>query len=219
MGFSFLSLALVQSALPDAPWRPLLAGFGYSVGFIIVVMGRQELFTESTLTAVLPVLVRRDRQSFGAVLRFWGLVLAANGVGTLLFAALISMDGLFSPAVHDALLANAVDAVSGPFFPTLVKSVLSGWLIALMVWILPSAKSERLFVIVIITYIVAIGHFSHVIAGSVEAFFAVFSGKADIGDYLMRFLLPTIVGNTTGGVAFVAILNHAPIATQVRNDA
>ena len=62
MGFSFLTQALLRSSLPDEPWRHLIDSFGYSVGFIIVVLGRQQLFTESTLTAVLPVLVRRERR-------------------------------------------------------------------------------------------------------------------------------------------------------------
>jgi formate/nitrite transporter FocA (FNT family) len=60
MGFSFLSLALLRASMPDTGWRHAVASFGYSVGFIIVVLGRQQLFTENTLTAVLPVLTRRD---------------------------------------------------------------------------------------------------------------------------------------------------------------
>jgi formate/nitrite transporter FocA (FNT family) len=69
MGFSFLTQALLRSSLPEEPWRHLIDSFGYSVGFIIVVLGRQQLFTESTLTAVLPVLTRRDRRTALATLR------------------------------------------------------------------------------------------------------------------------------------------------------
>ena len=94
--------------------------------------------------------------------------------------------------------------------------MLAGWLIALMVWLLPSAKSARLFVIILLTYVVAIGQFSHIIAGSVEAFFAVLSGAAAPSQYIFGFFLPTIVGNTIGGVALVALLNHAPLAPELR---
>ena len=90
MGFSFLGLALMQSLLPDEPWRRLIASLGYSTGFVITVLGRQQLFTESTLTAVLPLLVRRDAATLLALLRFWAVVLVANLVGTAMFAALIS---------------------------------------------------------------------------------------------------------------------------------
>ncbi|HEY3838032.1 MAG TPA: formate/nitrite transporter family protein, partial [Bryobacteraceae bacterium] len=60
MGFSFLAEGLFRSHLPDAPWRPLLVNLGYPVGFLIVVIGRQQLFTENTLTAIIPLLARRN---------------------------------------------------------------------------------------------------------------------------------------------------------------
>jgi len=218
MGFSCLGVALIRAALPDAPSHILIDGAGYCVGFVIAVLGRQELFTESTLTAVLPVLVRRNAPTLLALLRFWTLVLAANIAGTLIVARLLSIDGLFADPVRAALDGLAHDAVSGPFWPTLTKAVLAGWLIALMVWLLPGAKSARLFVIILLTYVVAIGRFSHIIAGSVEAFFAMFAGEASARDYLVGFFLPTIIGNTIGGVALVALLNHAPLAPELRDE-
>jgi formate/nitrite transporter FocA (FNT family) len=216
MGFSFLALALIQSGLPDTPSRRLFDSAGYSVGFIIAVLGRQELFTESTLTAVLPFLVRRDSRTLFSILRFWTLVLSANIVGTIIFARLLAVDGLFAEPVRTALIEIAHDSVSAPFWPTLIKSIYSGWLIALMVWLLPSAKSARLLVIMLLTYVVAIGRFSHIIAGSVEASFAVFTGGATIYDYLAGFFIPTLIGNTVGGVALVALLNHAPLAPELQ---
>jgi formate/nitrite transporter FocA (FNT family) len=214
MGFSFLALALLQSGLPEGPSRRLLDSPGYSLGFVIVVLGRQQLFTESTLTAVLPLLVRRDRATWLALLRFWGIVLSANILGTLIFARLIAIDGLFPEPLRAALSDIGRDAVTGPFWPTLIKAVFAGWLIALMIWLLPSARSARLLVIMLLTYVVAIGRFSHVIAGSVEAFFAIFAGEATLYDYATRFFAPTIIGNTLGGVALVALLNHAPLAPE-----
>ena len=96
MGFSFLSLALIRASLPDMPWRRLLDSVGYTIGFLIVILGRQQLFTESTLTAVLPLLMRRDRATLYALLRFWAVVLSANLAGSLIFAALITPRGNIS---------------------------------------------------------------------------------------------------------------------------
>lgn len=219
MGFSFLGLALIQSALPEAPWRPLVDSLGYCIGFVIVVLGRQQLFTESTLSAVLPLLVRRDPATLLALLRFWAVVLTTNVLGTVAFAALLTFPELFSSAQTQALGEIAAASVHEPFGPTLIKAILAGWLIALMVWLLPGAKSARLFVIVLLTYVVALGRFSHIIAGSVEGFYAVFTGRASLGDYALGFFVPTILGNTLGGVALVAMLNHAPLAPQLREDA
>src|SRR3954470_16339326 len=86
MGFSFAAEAMLRAALPDAPWRPLVAKLGYSIGFLIVVLGRQQLFTENTLTVILPVLRRRDSLMLKNVARLWVTVLAANLVGAFLFA-------------------------------------------------------------------------------------------------------------------------------------
>lgn len=214
MGFSFLTQALLRSNLPDEPWRHLIDSFGYSVGFIIVVLGRQQLFTESTLTAVLPVLARRDKLTGIATLRLWGIVLSANLIGTFLFAAMILPEDLLRPEVYPILVELATATMESPFWVTLLKAIFAGWLIALMVWLLPSAGSARLFVILLLTYVVALGHLSHIIAGSVEAAFAVLDGQASLGGYVTAFLLPTLIGNTIGGVSLVAFLNHAPLSAE-----
>ncbi len=212
MGFSFLCLSLLQAGLPPAPWRHLIASAGYSIGFLIVVLGRQQLFTESTLTAVLPLLTRRDRATLFSVLRLWAIVLAANLAGAAAIAALVTPSGIFPPDMRAAMVQVAAGSFEGGAGSMILRSVLAGWLIALMVWLLPSARSARMFVILLLTYVVALGRFSHVIAGSVEALFGVFTGHASFGDYLVRFFLPTLLGNTIGGVALVAMLNHAPLA-------
>jgi formate/nitrite transporter FocA (FNT family) len=216
MGFSFLCLALIRSGLPDAPWARLIDSIGYSLGFLIVILGRQQLFTETTVTAVLPYLIRRDRATFFAVLRFWAVVLVANLAGALAFAAMISVPGLFPDPVYQALVDTGREAVSGAFIPTMFRSVLAGWLIALMVWILPSARSARLLVILILTYFVALGRFSHTVAGTVDAGFLVFSGNGGVSSFLAGFLAPTLIGNAIGGIALVALLNHAAVAPELQ---
>ena len=216
MGFSFLTLALIASALPDTPWRKLIDSAGYSAGFLIVILGRQQLFTEATVTTMLPLFIRRDWPTFVSVARFWGIVLGANLIGALAFAALITPAGLFPAPVREALIETGRQSVSGAFLPTMLRAVFAGWLIALMVWILPSARSARLFVILILTYIVALGRFSHTVAGAVDAGFLVFSGNAGASDFALSFLAPTFVGNAIGGIALVALLNHAPHAATLQ---
>lgn len=81
MGFSLVAEALLQSALPVEPWRPLISKLGYSVGFLIVILGRQQLFTEDTLTPVLPLLRRRNLETLVRLLRLWTIVLLADLLG------------------------------------------------------------------------------------------------------------------------------------------
>jgi formate/nitrite transporter FocA (FNT family) len=121
----------------------------------------------------------------------------------------------FEPNVDGALASLAAQAIAGPAMETLLKSVLAGWLIALMVWLLPSASSARMLIIILVTYVVALAKLNHVIAGSVESAYAVLTGAADVGGYLLRFLVPTLIGNIIGGVLLTAILNHAPVAEEL----
>jgi formate-nitrite transporter family protein len=215
MGFSMVGEGLLRAGLPDAPWRPLVASFGYGLGFLIVILGRQQLFTESTLTAVLPVLYRRDPSSLADLGRVWSVVLAANIAGTIAFAFVVAEGEVFRPEAAAAFLELGRHALEEDFGPTLLRAVFAGWLIGLMVWLLPAAGSARPLIIVLLTYVVSLGRLSHVIAGSSEAAYAVIAGGAPWGDYLLRFLLPTLIGNTIGGVMLVALVNHAQVASEL----
>ena len=90
MGFSLVPQGAVLPYLPDARWSVLVAKVGYTVGFLIVVLGRQQLFTENTLTPILPLLSQGGRSRLLNVLRLWGIVLAATLAGALMFAWIIS---------------------------------------------------------------------------------------------------------------------------------
>jgi len=215
MGFSFLVQAVIESALPPTPWRHLLTSFGYTIGFVFVILGRQQLFTESTLTAVLPVLTHRKLKTVGKTLRLWAIVLFFNLVGTTIFAAMLQFRGVFSADVAASLANVARAPFSAGFGVTLVRAVFAGWLIALMVWLLPSARSARLLTILLVTYTVGVSRLSHVIASSVEAAYAVMTGAAPLADYFLVFLMPTLIGNVIGGVSMVAIVNHAAIAPEI----
>jgi formate/nitrite transporter FocA (FNT family) len=213
MGCSMIAQALLQTRLPDAPWRDLIAAVGYSLGFLFVTMGRQQLFTETTLTVMLPVLHRTH--SMSDVARYWAIVFAANIVGTLLFAAAASIPHLFQADAVDAFARLGSKAVEPGFTLVLVKGVFAGWLIALMVWLMPAAASAKFLVIVAITWLIAVAEFSHVIAGSAEGAFAAMHGAIAWDTYLLGFLVPAFVGNSIGGVVFVALLNHAQVKKEV----
>jgi formate/nitrite transporter FocA (FNT family) len=216
IGFSFVAQAHLQAALPDAPWRKLVASFGYALGFVIVVLGRQQLFTETTLTALIPTLTRRNLPTLLATLRVWGVVLAANLVGTLVFAFIASRQGMFTDPARAAMIDISGKLLALPFWQCAARAAAAGWLIGLMVWLLPAAGSARLLIVILLTYVVGMCAFPHVIAGSVEAAFAVFTFHAPFSAYFASFLLPTLIGNVFGGTALAAVFNHAPIASELR---
>ena len=211
MGFSFIAEALIHAHLPDKPWRPLISKLGYCVGFVVVILGRQQLFTENTLTPVLPLLLRKGRKTLVNMMRLWAVVLAANLVGAFLVALVITKTDAFPSHVHDAFRELGHAAMSHDFVDTMVKGIFAGWLIALIVWLLPFAEAARLLVIVLLTYVVGIGNFSHIVAGAVEVFALAWAGLKPWWQVVVYYLLPTLIGNTIGGVTLVAALNHAQV--------
>jgi formate/nitrite transporter FocA (FNT family) len=209
MGFSFLVDALLRTYLPEATWRPLVAKLGYTVGFLIVILGSQQLFTENTLTPIVPLLSKKSSTPVSNVARLWGVVFIANMIGVFLFALVLGRLAVVEPDVQRALSDIAAETMRPDFWTTLLRAVYAGWLIALMVWMLPGAETSKVSVIVIMTWIIGVAGFAHVIAGGTEVFYAAIRGEASWAEAVAGFILPTLVGNVFGGVTLVAGLNHA----------
>jgi formate/nitrite transporter FocA (FNT family) len=211
MGFSFVAEALIQSHLPNTLWRPLVTNLGYPLGFLIVIIGRQQLFTENTLTAIIPLLTRRNFSTFFSVLRLWAVVLCANLAGAHLFAWFIGNTAVLKPEFHQALTDLARHAADVSFGAALVRGIFAGWLIATVVWMLAATDSGRIPIIVILTYTVSLAGLTHIVAGSVEVLYLVMTGERSWFAYLGGYMLPTLIGNIVGGVSLVSALNHAQV--------
>ena len=211
MGFSLVAEGVLKSRLPEAEWTPLVTKLGYSFGFLIVILGSQQLFTENTLTAVVPLLANRTGEMFRNVARLWGVVLLTNLVGALAFAFVLGRTELFRPDVHHAFVDIAHKVVENGFWLTLLKGVFAGWLIALLVWMLPASESSHVLVIVLITWLVGVGEFAHIVAGAVEVFYLAVVSQLGWGEAFTRFIVPTLIGNVLGGVTLVSALNHAQV--------
>jgi len=219
MGFSFVVEGLFQTYLPDTKWRPLVTTLGYPFGFLIVIIGRQQLFTENTLTAIIPLLARRNLTTLVSVMRLWAIVLAANLTGAHIFAWFIGNTPILKPEVQSSLHQLALEAASVSFGTAILRGVFAGWLIAMVVWMLAAVDTGRLPIIVILTYVVGLAGLTHIIAGSVEVLFLVMTGARSWFTYLGGYMVPTLIGNVIGGVSLVSALNHAQVvAGAARNN-
>ena len=214
MGFSLAGEGLLKAHLPEAVWTPLVSKFGYALGFLMVILGRQQLFTEQTLTAMLPLFSARRAPGIGGnVARLWIIVLVASLAGAAAFAAAAAWTPAFSPEVQAAFLHIGQDALAPPGGATFIRGIYAGFLIATMVWLLPGAGPSRLWIVIILA-IVGVAGLAHVIAGTAECLFVVFKGEATLGAYLGGFLVPSLLGNSIGGVALVASLAHGQHAPE-----
>jgi formate/nitrite transporter FocA (FNT family) len=212
---SLLTEAALHVGLPDTPWRELVVGLGYPVGFLVVILGRMQLFTESTITAMLPLVTRPSRWALARTLRLWGIVLAANLLGTAIAALAIAQGALGSADIREAALTISAAITELSAGRTFVNAIPAGFMIAILAWALPNARSQSVLVIVIFTYILSIAGFSHSIVGSAEAFLLLFAGQTDLWQTLAGLIAPAVLGNLVGGAGIFALLAHGQVRSEM----
>lgn len=210
MGLSGLGVAILQNHLPHAPWATLVAYTAYPLGFIAVIMGRAQLFTENTLYPVVLVLDRRS--GFVDTLRLWAVVLTTNVLGILAFALLVTQTPSIRPGTEQKLVALGTQAIHPDFYGIFWTAVIGGWLIALVAWLIEGAAEPfgQIALIWVLTFVVGLGGFAHSIATSGEILVAALAGPVSGLNYL-RWLAAAVAGNAVGGVVIVALLNYGQV--------
>ncbi|WP_210641720.1 formate/nitrite transporter family protein [Pseudomonas sp. Tri1] len=215
MGLSLMAMGLLNSRLPDHEGFKVIASFGYCAGFLAVILARQQLFTENTLTAVLPIMSKPTLGNFGRLLRLWGVVLVGNLCGTVLVAYVMLHLPIFDQRTDQAFLEIGRKVMENDTGQMFAKGIISGWMIATMVWMIPSMESAKMWIIILITYLMALGDFTHIVVGSAEVSYLVFAGQLSWEDFWMVFAGPTLAGNIVGGSFIFALISHAQIRSEV----
>ncbi len=213
MGVSGFGVAVLLHVLGTDRVGESVAYLAYPLGFLIVIIGRMQLFTENTLFPV--ALVLEQRRYLLRTARLSAVVLAGNLLGTLLFALLATQTPALSGPVTGELVTLGIDVADQPFMTIFWTGVIGGWLIALVAWLVTASTDTigQIAVIFAITYLVGVGKFAHSIAGSGEVLAAVLTGELPASSYL-TWLVAAVLGNTAGGVLIVALFNYG----QVRAD-
>ncbi|WP_312229960.1 formate/nitrite transporter family protein [Pseudescherichia sp.] len=214
MGASLLVKGIFHDKLEGIPGSYVLESFGYTFGFIIVIMARQQLFTENTVTAVLPVMQNPTRKNGGLLLRLWSVVLLGNLIGTAIAAWAFEYMPIFDEATRNAFVEIGMEVMKNTPAEMFANAIISGWLVATMVWMFPAAGSAKIVVIILMTWVIALADTTHIVVGAVEIFYLVFNGNIPWTDFLWPFAIPTLAGNICGGTFIFALLSHA----QIRND-
>lgn len=216
MGLSLMAMGLLHARLPDSPSSQVIASLGYSAGFLAVILARQQLFTENTLTAVLPVMSQPTLHNLGRLLRLWGVVLAGNLAGTLLVAWVMLHLPIFDGATDRAFLDIGRKVMENDNGQMFAKGIVSGWMIATLVWMIPSQESAKPLLIILVTYLMALGDFTHIVVGSAEVSYLVFAGHLDWVAFWLDFAGPTLAGNIVGGSLIFALISHAQVRSDTR---
>jgi formate/nitrite transporter FocA (FNT family) len=207
MGLTALAVSTVAATIGSGPGAAFIPFLLYPLGFMAVILGRGQLFTENTLYPV--ALILAERRHFLGTLRLWSIVFPSNVAGALLFALLCARTNALQPQILAALNKFGTDAASVPLSHVFWSGVVGGWIIAMVAWLVSGSHSITGSVAIIwsLTFIVGLGHFAHCIATSGEILSAVLSHQLSALDYL-KWLLPATAGNIVGGVLLVTLLEY-----------
>jgi len=210
MGLTGLSVSVVTAIVGNAPWAQFVALMLYPMGFMAVIIGRAQLFTENTLYPV--ALILAERRHFWITLRLWGIVFPSNIAGALLFAVLAARTKALLPATLHALTQMGMAAAAPSPRHVFWSAVVGGWMIAMVAWLVSGSHSitGSVALIWLLTFVVGVGHFAHCVATSGEILAAVLSHAIPASAYF-RWLLPATLGNICGGVILVTLLEYGQV--------
>lgn len=215
ISFSVLGEAILRTYLPDAPWSFLIENFGYSLGFLLVIMGRMQLFTENTITTVLPLMVKPTAHNFACVARLWVIVLGANVLGAFCIATLYAYTPAIPENLAPALLSLSEHAIHMPADESFFRAIPAGILVAAIVWMLPQADESGFFIILTFTWLIAAGDFTHIVAGSVEMAYLAVQGLLGPTEAVFGFFIPVLAGNIVGGTVVFALIAWGQVKDDV----
>jgi formate/nitrite transporter FocA (FNT family) len=212
---SLVGQAAISRGLPDAPWRETLTAFGYALGFLVVILGRMQLFTEQTMVAVLPLAKQPSLERLARVARLWVIVFVGNLLGAAAVTALIVYGRTQSPDLQQGMVEISMKLLDRGALDTLLQAIPAGFLIASIAWIRSASDDGSVWIILFITWAIGAGGFAHVVAGACEAFLLMWSGHAGLAWVATGFVLPALAGNIIGGTGLFALLIHAQVKEEV----
>ncbi|CAN5878128.1 formate/nitrite transporter family protein [soil metagenome] len=208
ISFGAVAMAVVGSMTGGIGLAALLV---YPIGFLIVIIGRAQLFTENTVTPVVVVLSNGSR--LPNMLRLWAVILIFNLLGAAAFAATAYYAKILDPSALNLLFEEVSEKIDYSFMTIAIKGIFGGWVVALIAWMVAASRDtiSQVFFIYGLAFLIPAAGLPHCVAGSSEVLMSVFAGKFTWGDYLVGFLVPTTIGNILGGVFVVTLLNYGQV--------
>ena len=205
----------LHHATPAGPWQSAMVALGYPFGFVIVVLGRMQLFTEQTVVAILPLARETTLHNLQRVARLWALVLLGNLLGAAGIAALMVYGRVQGAEVLTGMIAVAGKLQEHGPLETALLAIPAGFIMAAVAWVHSAEDQFGFWVVFALTLAIGLAGFTHVVVGAIEAFLLLWTGHASLGWVLGGFFLPALVGNVVGGTGLFALLAHAQVHQEV----
>jgi formate/nitrite transporter FocA (FNT family) len=183
---------------------------GFGIGFVFIVVGRSELFTENFLVPITGL--TRDRGSWLKLGELWVISLVLNLAGGALLAVVLTSHGVLRPGSSQAAVRLADNLASYSPGTAFLSGLVAGALMTVLTWFVEGAAESmgvRIVMAWIVGFVLVLGSFDHAIVGTIEMFYGIRSG-AHIGyDQLFSNLGIAVASNLIGGLALVTFARSA----------
>ncbi len=186
----------------------------FPIGFMFLMIGKSELFTENFLVPVTAVIAKKGK--IINLLKLWSLTLMGNMAGIFIFALVIagSLNQIVPSFVVQHIHGIADNYMNKNPFVMILSAIFAGWLITLMTWLLIASNGTlaRIFIIWTVGFLIYLNSFSHIVVASSEILIAINTGFGiSYLSWLYYYVPLTIAGNMIGGLFFVTILQYLQI--------
>ncbi|MFA1610241.1 formate/nitrite transporter family protein [Halobellus rubicundus] len=207
-GFAITITFLLYASMSTGTDSRVIASLLYPLGFVYIIIGGYQLYTENTLPPVALTLERLA--SIPALLRHWLIVLAGNFLGGGAGAVVLAYGGVFDPATMRTATDIAEKGVVTPASALFFKAVFAGLIVAGVVWMNFAARDtiSRIAIVYLAFLAIPLGNLFHVVVSFTEVVFLVLVGDLGLVSGLGGFVLPVLLGNTIGGVLLVTVVNY-----------
>ena len=208
-GFAItITFMLYVSLTATTGGDPVISAMLYPLGFIYIIIGGYQLYTENTLPPVALTLERLA--SIPALLRNWGVVLAGNFLGGALGAAALAFGSVISPEAGVVATQLGQKGVETAWWSLFSKAAFAGLIVAGVVWVEYAARDtiSRMVVVYIAFLAIPLGGLYHSVVSFTEMTYLVLVGNLSVAVGLWEFVIPVLLGNTIGGVVLVTVVNY-----------
>jgi formate/nitrite transporter FocA (FNT family) len=199
--------------------RELIGSLAFGVGFVFIVVGRSELFTENFLIPVAG-LERDQLRSWLKLGELWLVALVLNVVGGVLIAVVVTSHHVLPHGGAEGFTKLAEHIASRSTLPAFLSAVIAGALMTVMTWFVEGAADSlgvRIVMAWVVGAVIALGTFNHAVVSTLEVVFGMrYGADVDVSQLLANLGI-AVAGNLVGGLCLVTFVRMVQAAEGSRS--
>jgi formate/nitrite transporter FocA (FNT family) len=202
-------LALVESQLSHqfgTHAAHVFGSIGFGIGFVFLIVGRGELFTENFLVP-LAGLHGKERNAWWKIAELWSVSPVFNLIAGFAMGVLLSVHSVLPFGTGSVIVHVSETIYANGWLALFISAIFAGALITAMTWFVEGQSSTgvRIAVAWSAGAILALGSFNHVIVVSLELVFGIRFGADIPWSFVVENFFVAAAGNMIGGIGLVTL--------------